>query len=69
MAISILSHSISLSEDTINAPTIIIAGAVTAGVTTANNGEKNNASKNHIPVTTEASPVRAPAATPAVDST
>ena len=69
IAISILSHSIKRNDETINAPTIINAGAVTADVTTANNGVKNKANKNKTPVTTEAKPVRAPAATPAVDST
>lgn len=62
-------QSICPNEDTIKTPTIISAGAVTALVTTDNTGEKNNASKNKIPVTIEAKPVRAPAATPEDDST
>ena len=67
-AISNLVHSILPSVDTISTPTIINAGAVTSEVMTNNNGEKNKASKNRTPVTIEANPVLAPAATPADDS-
>ena len=50
-------------------PTIIKAGAVAHIGIEINNGEKNIAIKNNIPVTTEASPVLAPSATPAELST
>ena len=62
-------QSISPNADTINTPTTINAGAVTALVITPSTGEKNNANKKQIPVTIEANPVRAPAPTPADDST
>ena len=68
-ATSNLLQSMSLRDEAINTPTIIKAGAVTAGVITDNNGKKNSDNKNKIPVTIAAKPVRAPAATPAVDST
>ena len=49
-------------------PTMIRAGAVAwAGMMLAS-GEKNMAARNRSPVTTGASPVRAPSATPAADS-
>ena len=67
-AISNRFHSILFKDETINTPTIIKAGAVTAEVITDNTGEKNKASKNNTPVTIAANPVRAPAATPALDS-
>lgn len=61
-------HSIFPNEATINAPTMINAGAVTAAVTTDNNGKKNSDRINNAAVTSEANPVLAPAATPADDS-
>lgn len=68
-ATSNLSQAILPSGATINAPTIISAGAVTFDVTTDRSGEKNVASKKRIPVTIAANPDRAPAATPELDST
>ena len=50
-------------------PTIIRAGAVAHEGIAMNIGEKNNAAKNNNPVTTDANPVLAPAATPAELST
>lgn len=61
-------QSISAKFPAISTPTTINAGAVTALVTTAINGLKNNASKKQTPVTILANPVRAPTATPEVDS-
>ena len=69
IAISALSHSISLSEEHINDPTIISAGAVTADVITVSNGEKNNETKNNPPTTTLENPVFAPTEAPDNDST
>ena len=69
IAISALSHSISLSEEHINDPTIISAGAVTADVITVSNGEKNNDTKNNPPTTTLENPVFAPTEAPDNDST
>ncbi len=54
--------------ETINTPTIINAGAVTADVITDRTGENNKAKRKSTPVTIAANPVRAPAATPALDS-
>lgn len=68
-AISNLSHSIFFNEAAIMTPTIINAGAVTAEVTTDNNGKKKIERTKSKPVTTAAKPLRAPAATPEVDST
>lgn len=62
-------HLILAKFDAISAPTMISAGAVTSDVNITMSGEMNIASKNNTPVTTAANPVRAPAATPAVDST
>jgi hypothetical protein len=44
------------------------AGAVAWAGTTPASGAKKRARRKPAPVTTEASPVRAPAATPAADS-
>src|SRR5699024_1991129 len=63
------SHSIFFKDDDIMTPTMINAGAVTSAVTTLNKGEKNKARRKNPAVTTEANPVRPPAATPDVDST
>jgi hypothetical protein len=68
-AISNFCQSIFLSDDAINTPTITNAGAVTADVTTDRSGKKNRDRTNSNPVTTAAKPLRAPAATPDVDST
>ncbi len=61
--------SIFLTDSIIKNPTIIKAGAVAQPGIAINNGDKNIASKNNIPVTTAASPVLAPDATPAELST
>ena len=63
-AISKRFHSILPRLDTIRIPTMISAGAVTSDVITSNNGEKKSAKRNNTPVTTDAKPVLAPAATP-----
>ena len=62
-------QSIWPSDETIKIPTMIKAGAVTAFVTTTKSGRKNKDNKKHIPVTIDAKPDRAPAPTPADDST
>ena len=49
-------------------PTMTRAGAVASGGITATTGAMNIAARNRMPVTTLASPVRAPAETPAADS-
>ena len=59
---------ISAKLEAINTPTTTKAGVVTALVTTSISGLKNSASKKQIPVTILAKPVRAPTATPDVDS-
>jgi len=68
-AISNLVQSIFPNEETIKIPTTTSAGVVTADVTTSNNGKKNKESKKNPAVTIAAKPERAPAATPADDST
>src|SRR5262245_17705045 len=50
-------------------PTRMRAGAVACAGTMPATGAKKRARRKHTPVTTEASPVRAPVATPADDST
>jgi hypothetical protein len=67
-AISNFAQSIFPKDETISTPTMIKAGAVTAVVTTDNNGKKKIDKINSPAVTSEANPVLAPAATPAVDS-
>ena|SRR5699024_7929829 len=67
-ATSNLRHSISAKLAAIKTPTTINAGVVTALVTTSINGLKKIANKKQRPVTTLANPVRAPTATPEVDS-
>ena len=52
----------------IKIPTTTNAGVVTALVTTSISGLKNNANKKQKPVMILAKPVRAPTATPEVDS-
>src|SRR4051795_6560263 len=49
-------------------PTTTSAGDAASYGTTSNSGVRNSAPKNKRPVTTDAKPVRAPSATPAVDS-
>ena len=61
--------SISKIEEIIKNPTKINAGAVAKAGMAQNIGAKKMDSKNKHPLTTEANPVLAPAATPAEDST
>lgn len=68
-AISNRFQSIFPKEETIKTPTMTNAGVVTGEVITDNNGKKKIDKTNNAPVTNEANPVLAPAATPAVDST
>src|ERR1700716_68285 len=61
--------SISLTWLINSAPTTTSAGAAASTGTTRYSGVKNTAPMNNTPVTTFASPVRAPSAIPAADST
>lgn len=61
-------QSISAKLAAIKTPTTTNAGVVTALVTTSISGLKNIANKKQKPVTTLANPVRAPTATPELDS-
>lgn len=63
------SKSTLIIEDTIKKPTKINAGAVAKPGTAVKIGAKKIATRNSIPVTTDASPVLAPAPTPAELST
>ena len=67
-AISNCFQLISAKLAAISTPTTTSAGVVTALVTTAINGLKKIANKKQNPVTTLAKPVRAPTATPELDS-
>ena len=67
---SVISAKLILETDCImRKPTKIKAGAVAQEGTRANKGVKNKARRKKNAVTTEANPVRAPAATPEEDST
>ena len=68
-AISNLVQSMYWTFDSIKIPTIIRAEAVTADVITVKIGEKKAAMANKRATKTEDNPVRAPTATPEVDST
>src|SRR5688500_5591273 len=61
-------QSMSRSMPAIKNPTTTSALAVAAGGTTPASGATNIAARNSTPVTTDARPVRAPAAMPAADS-
>ena len=63
------SKSIPFTFFSIRKPTKTRAGAVAQAGIIANTGLKKSATRNRNPVTTEARPVLAPAATPDVDST
>src|SRR5688572_28438097 len=61
-------QSMSFSMPTIRNPTMTSAPAVACAGTTNASGPRNIAARYNAPVTTLASPVRAPAAIPAADS-
>ena len=54
---------------TMRKPTTTRTGAAASDGTIATSGDRKVASRNATPVTTDARPVRAPSATPDVDST
>ena len=68
MAISRLSHSISVTCCIIRKPTSTSAGTAASDGMTWTSGAKIIESRKSTPVTTDANPVRAPSPTPEADS-
>src|SRR5919206_1024657 len=64
-----LPRSMRLIWDSISTPTTTSAGSAASLGTSDTSGVRNSATTNSSPVTTEASPVRAPSAMPDDDST